>query len=53
MSFGGILTNISIFNDLLCRLAAILDLKYCNGYLYRQNNMTNEFLDLNFVEKRY
>ena len=31
-------------------LAAILDL-YVNGYLYRQNNPTNEFLDLKLVEK--
>ena len=31
-------------------MAAILDL-YVNGYLYRQNNLTNEFLDLKFVEK--
>ena len=29
---------------------AILDLNV-NGYLYRQNNLTNEFLDLKFVEK--
>ena len=34
----------------MCRLADILDL-YVNGYLYRQNNLTNEFLDLKFVEK--
>ena len=35
---------------LICRLVAILDL-YVNGYLYRQNNLTNEFLDRKFVEK--
>ena len=43
-------TNSSIYNVLICRLAAILDL-YVNGYLYRQNNPTNEFLDLKLVEK--
>ena len=32
-------------------MAAILDL-YVNGYLYRQNNPTNEFLDLKLVEKK-
>ena len=24
---------------------------YVNGYLYRQNNLTNKFLDLKLVEK--
>ena len=32
------------------QLATILDL-YVNGYLYRQNNLTNEFLDLKLIEK--
>ena len=33
-----------------CQLATILNL-YVNGYLYRQNNLTNEFMDLKLVEK--
>ena len=32
------------------RLAAILDL-YVNGYLYRQNSLTNEYVELKLVEK--
>ena len=39
-----------IYNLLICRLAAILNL-YVIGYLYRQYNLTNEFLDLKLVEK--
>ena len=35
---------------LIFRLADISDL-YVIGYLYRQNNLTNEFLDLKLVEK--
>ena len=34
----------------MCRLEAILDL-YVISYFYRQNNLTNEFLDLKLVEK--
>ena len=44
-------TSSSIYNFLICRLAAILDL-YVNGYLYFRNNLTNEFLDLKLENKQ-
>ena len=40
----------AIYNLLICRLAAILDL-YVIGYLYGQNDLTNESLDRKLVEK--
>ena len=40
----------AIYNLLICRLAAILDL-YVIGYLYSQNDLTNESLDRKLVEK--
>ena len=50
-SRGIAFTKVVLNNIFRYQQATILDF-YVNGYLYRQNNLTNEFLDLKLVDKK-